>query len=55
MHVVDVIDHLFSSFTIATLSIGAFTVTQQVRFHLYNPSITMPYVKEGGAVQKTRH
>ena len=51
MHVFDVVDHLFSSFTIATLSTGAFTLTQEVRCHLHSPSITMPYVKGGSAVQ----
>ena len=56
MHVVDVVDHLFSSFIIATLSTGAFTLTQDVSCHLHIHRLQcVPYVKGGSAVQKTRH
>ena len=44
--VVDVVDHLISSFPIATLWTAAFTPTQLVSCHLHSHSITMSYVKE---------
>ena len=45
MHVVDVVDHLFSPFTIATQSTGAFTLIQAVSCHLHSTSVTMVYVR----------
>ena len=40
------IDHLFSSFRIATLCTTAFTSTQKVSCRLHSHSITKSYVKE---------
>ena len=52
--IVDVVDHLLSSFPFATLWTAALTPTQRVSCHLHSHSITMLYVKRDNAVQDAR-